>query len=143
MRIFITALCTAVFVVGCAHHAGPTARTPAQTQAGEDEAALAAALSGMTAGPPQDCVSLRDLDGGSKLSTRSVIVFKGHFSNEVLYVNRPPATCVGLDSGRAIKTRTTMTQLCRGDIVTVFDPMSGIEFGTCALGEFTPYRRTR
>jgi hypothetical protein len=36
-----------------------------------------------------------------------------------------------------------MSQLCRGDIVTVFDPISGVEFGGCSLGEFTPYRATR
>ena len=137
----IIMLFAAILAAGCTYNRGPQASARAQTQAAEDEAGLAAALSGRIAGPPQDCVDQTDL-GGNKSYGRGVILFSGRTS-DVVYVNRPAAGCPGLDFGRALKTRTTTTQLCRGDIVTVFDPVSGTEFGGCSLGEFTPYRRAR
>jgi hypothetical protein len=39
--------------------------------------------------------------------------------------------------------RSTNNQLCRGEIVQVFDPVNGIGFGSCSLGSFEPYRRRR
>ncbi|MGD1148146.1 MAG: hypothetical protein ABR961_09375 [Thermoanaerobaculaceae bacterium] len=137
----IIVLSAAILAAGCIHNGGPEANARAQAQAAKDEATLAAALSGRIAGPPQDCVSQGDL-GGNKSFGRGVILFSGRV-NDVVYVNRPPAGCPDLDFGRALKTRTTTTQLCRGDIVTVFDPSSGTEYGGCSLGEFTPYRRAR
>jgi hypothetical protein len=137
----IILLSVAILVAGCTHGGGPETSAPAQSQAVKDEADLAAALSGRIAGPPQDCVSERDL-GGNKSYGRGVIMFSGR-TDDVVYVNRPPAGCPELHSGRALKTRTTATQLCRGDIILVFDPVSGMEFGGCSLGEFTPYRRAR
>jgi hypothetical protein len=137
----ITMLFAAILAAGCTHNGGPEASARARTQATEDEAGLAAALSGRIAVPPQNCVNERDL-GGNKSYGRGVIVFSGS-TNDVVYVNRPAAGCPDLASGRALKTRTPMTQLCRGDIVTVFDPVSGFEYGSCSLGEFTPYRRAR
>ena len=135
----IIMLCAAILAAGCAHNRGPEATTPAQAQAAEDEAGLAAALSGRIAGPPQDCVNQLDL-GGNRSYGRDVILFSGR-TNDVVYVNRPAGGCPDLYSGRALKTKSTTTRLCRGDIVTVFDPFSGVEFGSCGLGEFTPYRR--
>jgi hypothetical protein len=137
----IIMLLAAVLAAGCTHNGGPQASERARAQAAEDEAGLAAALSGRIAGPPQDCVDARDL-GGNKSYGRGVILFGGR-TDDVVYVNRPAAGCPGLDFGWALKTRTTTTQLCRGDIVIVFDPVSGTEYGGCGLGEFTPYRRAR
>jgi hypothetical protein len=61
----------------------------------------------------------------------------------MIYVNRPAGGCPELRVGYALKTRTTSSQLCRGDIVEVFDPLNGFSSGACALGDFTPYRRLR
>ncbi len=140
MKITIM-LSVAILAAGCAHNSGPAATTAAQSKAAEADAALAAMLSKRIAGPPQDCVSEVDL-GGNKSYGRGAILF-GDRSGDVVYVNRPAAGCPDLGVGQALKTRTTTTQLCRGDIVTVFDPVSGIEFGSCTLGQFTPYRRAR
>jgi hypothetical protein len=135
----IIILSAAILAAGCTYSGGPQASARAQEQAAEGEGDLSAALSGRIAGPPQDCVNEADL-GGNKSYGRGVILFSGR-TNDVVYVNRPAAGCPGLNFGRALKTRTTTTQLCRGDIVTVFDPVSGTEYGGCSLGEFTPYRR--
>jgi hypothetical protein len=133
----IIMLLAASLAAGCTHNGGPEAKA----QAAKADAALASALSGRIAGPPQDCVSEPEL-GGNKAYGRDVIVFSGRVE-DVLYVNRLAGGCAGLDFGWAVKAKTPATRLCRGDIVTVFDPISGAEFGSCGLGQFTPYRPAR
>lgn len=140
MKTFIM-LFAVIIAAGCVNSGGAKASASAQAKAAEDERALSEALAGRIAGPPQDCVDQADL-GGNKSYGRGVILF-GDRANEVIYVNRPTAGCSDLNAGRALQTRTTTTRLCRGDIVTVFDPVSGMQFGGCTLGEFTPYRRAR
>jgi hypothetical protein len=103
---------------------------------------LADALRGRVAGPPQSCVSQRQL-GGNRSAGEGAIIFEGQTGSSVIYVNRPPGGCPELTFNRALVTRTTTGQLCRGDIVTVADLTSGIQSGSCGLGDFTPYRRVR
>jgi hypothetical protein len=105
----------------------------------DGEAKLAAELRNYEqAGPPVSCVSQRDL-GGNR-SAGDAIVFDGK-TRTVRYVNRPAGGCPSLDFGRALVIRTTSTQLCRGDIANVVDPVSQAQYGGCGLGDFTPYRR--
>lgn len=119
---------------------GCTADEPIETAAA-DEARLAAQLAGYEpAGPPVNCVSLRDLDG-NRSAGEGAIVFAGRGGRK--WVNRPAGGCPSLEFGRALRTRTSSTQLCRGDIATVFDPVARIEYGGCGLGDFEPYRRVR
>ena len=105
----------------------------------DDEASLAFQLRGFEPdGPPVQCVSTRDLRG-NRSAGQTAIVFTGTGGRK--WVNRPPAGCPDLGSSRALRTRTTGTRLCRGDIATVFDPVARIEYGGCGLGDFEPYRR--
>jgi hypothetical protein len=107
----------------------------------EDEASLAFQLRGYEPdGPPLQCVSTRDLRG-NRSAGEAAIVFTGGGGRK--WVNRPRAGCPDLGSSRALRTRTTGTRLCRGDIATVFDPVTRMEFGGCGLGDFEPYRRVR
>ena len=107
----------------------------------DDEALLAAELRGFEqTGPAESCVSLRNLRGNRSVG-EGAIVFEGQ--GDRIWVNRAPGGCPALTRSRAIKTQTTSTQLCRGDIATVFDPTTGFHYGGCGLGEFTPYRRER
>jgi hypothetical protein len=109
--------------------------------AANDEASLASQLRGLEpAGPPVQCVSTRDLQG-NRSAGETAIVFSGIGGRK--WVNRPAAGCPDLGFSRALKTRTTGSQLCRGDIAVVFDPVSGIDYGGCGLGDFEPYRRAR
>jgi hypothetical protein len=100
---------------------------------------LARALAGRSPGPTVDCVAHRDL--GSSRAAGDAILFQGR--GGTLYLNRPAGGCSWLRDGNAIVTRTSGSQLCRGDIVTILDPVSRVEYGGCALGAFTPYRRRR
>ena len=93
------------------------------------------------AGPPQQCVSTRNLRGNRSVGEGAIIF--GTTGSDLVYVNRPPAGCPEIRPGRALRTRTTTTQLCAGDIAEVFDPVQNFGFGGCGLGEFTPYRRAR
>lgn len=122
--------------------AGCTAAADGPTQLSANaQTELANETRGRIAGPPQSCVSHRDLRGNRSVGEEAIIF--GAANDRVIYVNRPPAGCPQLSSSRALVTRTTSTQLCRGDIATVFDTASGIEFGGCGLGDFTSYRRVR
>jgi hypothetical protein len=101
-----------------------------------DRIELAEELRGRVAGQPQSCVQLRNLRGNH--SAGDAIIFEGQ--GDVIYVNRPAGGCPDLGHGRALQTRSFSTQLCRGEIATVFDPVSGIQYGSCGLGDFVPYR---
>lgn len=100
---------------------------------------LAAELSGRVAGEPRTCVSLRDLEGNRSVDDGAAIIFDGR--GDVIYVNRPPAGCPSLRFGRTLVTTTTTGQLCRGEIANVVDLTSNMNFGSCGLGDFVPYRR--
>jgi hypothetical protein len=101
-----------------------------------DRIELAEELRGRVAGQPQSCVQLRNLRGNH--SAGDAIIFEGN--GGLIYVNRPAGGCPDLNSGRALQTRAFSTQLCRGDIATVYDPVSNIFYGSCGLGDFVPYR---
>lgn len=135
----IIILSAAILAAGCTSSGRPEPGAPIQTSAAQQQAAVTAELSGRAAGSPQHCIRARDL-GGNKAYGRDVIVFRDP-TNDVVYVNRPPGGCPGLEFGRAIKTRTPANELCRGDEIFVVGPVSGAELGNCTLGEFTPYRR--
>jgi hypothetical protein len=131
----IIALSAAALTAGCMAE-------PPMEMSGEARSMLAAELDGrVQAGPPQSCVPYRNL-GGNRSVGEGAIIFGDRNAN-LVYVNRPRAGCPELDSGRALKTRTPSTRLCTGDIVEVFDPVNGFSYGSCGLGEFTPYRRRR
>ena len=126
----VLAIVAAGLAAACTMNA-PVERTEA------DSAALAEATAGRVAGEPVACVNQVGLR-----NTRTVgdaILYEG--PGDVLYVNHGNGGCGVLEHGRAIRTRTPSTRLCRGDIVTAFDPVSGMEFGGCSLGDFVPYRR--
>ena len=121
--------------------AGCMAEAPPAEVSAEAESRLAAQLEGRVAGPPQSCVRQQDLLGNESVG-EGAIVFRARTSG-LVYVNRPAAGCPEVRHGRALKTRTTSTQLCRGDIAEVVDPLSGMSYGACGLGDFIPYRRMR
>ena len=135
----IIALALAALTVGCMSE---RPMDPGRRSLADGPASLAEALNGrVQAGPPQNCVSQRLLRGNRSVGEEAII-FQTTGSN-LVYVNRPPGGCPEVRPGRAIRTRTTTTQLCRGDIVEVFDPLNGFSSGACGLGDFTPYRRSR
>ena len=132
----IIALAALTFTAGCAVSADADAETMA-----EDQATLSAELSNYrSAGPPMSCVSLRNLRG-NRSAGEGAIIFDGLSGRK--WVNRPPAGCPELRAGRALKLQVSGGRLCRGDIVSVYDPLTNVSSGSCGLGDFEPYRRQR
>jgi hypothetical protein len=119
--------------------AGCTASAEDQAIARADgEATLAAELRNyQPSGAPVSCIPLRNLSGNRSAGEGAVIFGTG----SRVWVNRPPAGCPLINDGRTLTLRTSGSQLCRGDIVNVVDAGSGIQYGSCGLGDFTPYRR--
>lgn len=118
--------------------AASCATTTPRALTAEEQSALAEAIRGRTAEAPVSCVSQTLLRGNRSVG-EGAILFEG--SNGRLYVNMPPAGCPSLRADRTLITRTPTGQLCRGDIVRVADLTSGIDYGSCSLGDFTPYGR--
>ncbi len=137
----LIALAAAALTAGCAYDGDTQSSASASRTAEVDYRGrtLAQVLEGRRAERPRSCVSSREL-GGNEGFGENVILFRGQ-TNSVVFVNRPTAGCPEIGPGRAIRVRTPSAQICSGEIIDVFDPVAGFDFGSCALGEFTPYRR--
>jgi hypothetical protein len=130
-----------LIILACAGLAAGCTAGDRPEEMAADEAKLATELANYEqSGRPVSCVSLTQLRG-NRSAGETAIIFEGLGDN--VWVNRPPAGCPSLEFGRALQTKTTGSQLCRGDIAQVVDPGAGISHGGCALGDFTPYRRRR
>ena len=85
------------------------------------------------------CVMSRELRGNRGIG-EDLILFRGR-TNRTLFVNRTRYPCPELTRLRTLQVSIAGTRLCSGDIVQIVDLQSGINYGGCALGEFTEYRR--
>lgn len=113
-----------------------TASAPPQ-RAAEDQARLDKLLAGKTPGEPRRCLPM--------YRTRDMVVIDDYTiafrDGRTVYVNQPLGGCGRLGSGNyALVTRTFGSELCRGDIAQVVDTGSRMFAGSCAMGDFIPYR---
>ncbi|MGI8705273.1 MAG: hypothetical protein ACR2JJ_05690 [Sphingomicrobium sp.] len=96
-------------------------------------------LGGKVAGMPQSCLSSWRTQDMTVIDD-STIIFR-ESSNKV-WLQKPQGPCDRLSSpSYALVTRSTQTQLCRGDIGQVLDPTTNITAGSCVMGDFVPYTR--
>ena len=124
----------AVLAAGCSIAAGEPAPVTAA-----DEAAMSEALAGLTPGEPVSCVRRQDVRN-SRAAGGNAILFDG--PGNTVYVNRTTSSCPTIRPWHALRQRTISPNMCSGELVRVFDPQTGVEYGGCSLGEFTPYRRS-
>lgn len=96
------------------------------------------ALTGRTPGKPVTCIDLPRIDS-SQIFDSGAILYRMKGGPD--YLNDPH--CPSLKQDRSIASRTPSTSLCRGDILRVFEPVSGIEYGSCPLADFVPYARAK
>ncbi len=108
-----------------------------ERQEARDRTELAKALDGFTAGKPTACIDPRRMNETQRIG--DTIIYKA--SRNELYVNDTGGGCFGLRNGDAIVTKSYSGQLCRGDIVTTVDLPARIPSGSCAFGDFVPYRK--
>ena len=102
------------------------------------DAALGEAIAGRSAGSPVSCVRQQDLRNSRAVGDRAIL-FDG--PGGTVYLNRTRSPCPRIQPWHALRHQSTRTGLCSGDLIQVFDSQTGVEYGGCSLGEFTPYRR--
>lgn len=103
------------------------------------EAKLAKILDGRVAGPPVNCINMRDIQS-SEIIDDTAIVYR---SGGTLYVNRPRAGAGSLDSNDILLTKTYTGNLCSIDVVDLIDRNSRFQRGFVSLDQFVPYRKPK
>lgn len=96
---------------------------------------LAAKLETMRpTGDKEACLNLTRISSIQGVDERTLLVRTG--VNDY-YVNRTNGRCSGVTSTfNRIQYKTTTTQLCRGEIISVVDNQSGFNTGSCSFGTF-------
>lgn len=98
---------------------------------------LARALEGKVPGDPVSCVSTL-----SGVNLRAIgdhtLVYR--VNRNLTYRNDLVGACTGLRFGDTLVLQVQGSQYCRGDIAQVVNLTSGSLSGSCALGDFIPYR---
>jgi hypothetical protein len=97
-------------------------------------------LGNKQAGRPVSCIPHREIQSTYYVGGRTILY---KISNNLVYRNDPPGGCPGLNSNLALETRNPTGMLCSGEIAQVRDYAQGYSPGSCALGEFVPYRRVK
>ncbi len=107
-------------------------------QLSEKQAAeLEKALAGKVAGEKTSCIDMRPQSSFRAISG-NVVLYR--VNGKLIYRNDLLGSCPGLTRGDAMIIRPFGSQYCRGDIATSADLVAGMVTGSCALGDFTPYR---
>ncbi|WP_151953733.1 hypothetical protein [Sphingomonas sp. EC-HK361] len=95
------------------------------------------AVAGLTPGKPMTC--LRERTPTSLTAIGNKLLYRA--SAKLIYVNETTGGCENVARGDTLITKSYGGGLCRGDIAQTVDLPARIPTGSCALGDFTPYRR--
>ncbi|MCW2382591.1 MULTISPECIES: DUF6491 family protein [unclassified Sphingobium] len=91
-----------------------------------------------TAGEPVSCVTSFDSSRLRSIGDNTLVYV---VSKDQVYLNRLQGSCTGISRGDTlVMNRMSSSQYCRGDIARVVNLPSGAMTGSCALGDFIPYR---
>lgn len=134
-------------LVGLVAIAGCTTTPRQAEQASRDQAAraadiyaeLATELAGLVPGQPEACMPQPARVQSTTRGYGSTIVYR--VSSTVKFRNDTTGGCENVGRGNFFVTQNPLARSCRGDIVQVFDPQTRVPLGSCALGDFVPYRR--
>ncbi len=112
--------------------------TPSAADAFRNTQTVEQVLAGRTAGKPVSCIQQQLIDS-SQIFDSGAILYRMKGGPD--YLNDPH--CASLKQDRSIASRTPTTSLCSGDILHVFEPVSGMDYGSCPLNDFVPYPRVK
>jgi len=129
MRPLVLLLFAAVTVAGPAH---------AARSAPED--VIAKALDGRVAGKGTNCINQQQIRS-TQIVDRTAILYS--MNNGTVYLNRPRSGGAFLRDDVALVTRSSTSQLCNVDIVSLYDTGSRSQRGSVGLGDFIPYDKPR
>lgn len=131
MRILLIAAAAASLVACETMDHRPQQRTAAQQQEYDQ------LLAGRVPGRPERCLP-RQRSNDMRVIDDDTILYR---DGRTTYVNKPIGSCTNLARGSyALVTRSIGSEMCRGDIATVVDTSTGTVVGSCAIGDFVPYR---
>ena len=131
MRIMMIALAATSLAACESVDSQPQQRSASQQQSFDK------ALAGKVAGKAESCLPLYRSNDMMVIDDDTILYRDGRTT----YVNKPLGGCNNLGNGSyALVTRSQGSQLCRGDIAQVTDLISGVTVGSCALGDFVPFR---
>lgn len=120
-----------LMLAGCSGSYTPAPLTPKQTSE------LDKALAGKVQGEKTSCINQIPRTD-MRVISNSVILYR--VSRKLVYRNDLIGQCSGLTRGDALIVRSFGSQYCRGDIAQTANLTAGTLSGSCALGDFTPYR---
>ncbi len=135
MKTLLTLALAAPLLAGCAAQAMDTGDESALSE--RDQRRMAAMIGDREAGEPETCIQLRPTTQSTIIGNRAVLYRNG----ATVYYNDFRGLCPTLRSSATIVTSTPSNRLCSGDIAQIVDTNSRISFGSCAFGEWIPYRR--
>ena len=119
--------------------AGCMTQPPPATRTAEAQAQFQKLTAGKIAGRPISCLPSYRRTQMVPIDN-STVAFK---DGRTVYVNHLIGECSGLRNGwYTLVTRSSGPGMCRGDIAHIADLSTGIVVGTCAIGDFVPYRRS-
>lgn len=133
-KIAISATAALIALTGCTAMADSEPPRLTEKQA----AKLDKALDGKVAGEPVSCVGR--VGSGDRLDVISDGVLLYRANRNLVYVNRLSGQCNGISRGDTLVLKPTLSQYCSGDIARSVDLSIGMTTGSCALGQFVPYR---
>ncbi|MCI4590762.1 hypothetical protein MOK15_11735 [Sphingobium sp. BYY-5] len=122
---------TPLLLAGCTGSYEPKPLTEKQT------VALDKALAGKVPGEKVSCIN-REPQTNLTVISNNVLLYR--VSRKLVYKNELIGSCSGLTYGDTMIVRSFGSQLCRGDFTTTANLQTGITTGSCALGDFIPYR---
>lgn len=124
-----------ILAAGCATSATDETRLHVQQQ---EAARLDAALAGFTPGTPVTCLPSQDVRGPEAYG-ENVLLFR--VGQNLIFRSTTHGSCRGVGRGETLITRHYTGRMCSGDIARTANLTTGIETGSCVLGDFVPYRR--
>ena len=92
----------------------------------------------VAAGEPVNCISLSSISNTQVHDDRTIDFV---MRNGTIYRNTLPVSCSSLGFERRFAYRTTLSQLCSTDTITVLQS-GGVNGPSCGLGQFVPVRLT-
>jgi len=100
-----------------------------------DAAAIDAALKGLVAGAPQQCIT--EFERQSSQRFGDTVLFR--VRRTLVYRSQLTPGCGSDDD--ILVTQSTGTGLCAGQIIRTVSRLASIDTGSCVWGKFIPYRK--
>lgn len=133
-KIAICATAALLTLGGCT--AAADSEPPRLTE--KQAARLDKAIEGKVAGQPVSCAGRIGSSDRLEVISDGVLLYRAN--RNLVYVNRLSGECNGISRGDTLVLKPTLSQYCSGDIARSVDLNIGMTVGSCALGEFVPYR---